>query len=145
MARILIIDENSDLIAHLSQRVERRGHVVFSASDGAAGLASARAASPDIVLVGTRLAGLDGLTIAHAIKTDPNIRKSRIIALLASGSDEDRKNALSSGCDDTHVKPIDFVRLMQQIDALIEPAPPAASPDEETSSEVEGEGEAVQA
>ena len=132
MARILVVDDNSDLIALLRQRLERRGHVVFSATDADAGLASARAAHPDIALVGARPEGLDGWATAHAIKIDPNICNMRIIGLLASGSPDEQQLALTSGCDETHVKPVDLVRLAQQIDALIvrDSEPDAAPADE---------------
>ncbi len=85
-------------------------------------------ARPDVILLDMNLPVMDGWTAAGAIKADPQTRADvPIIALTAHAMAGDREKALAAGCDDYHPKPIDFAKLLEQIDALIVP-PAAAEP-----------------
>ena len=118
MARILLVEDSEQIWDFLSRRLERRGHVVALAHDGETGVMQARAAQPDIILLDMNLPIMDGWTAARAIKAEPTSRQIPIIALTAHAMSGDREKTLQAGCDDYHPKPIDFPRLLQQIDAL---------------------------
>lgn len=62
---------------------------------------------------------MDGWTVARRLKDDPATAAIPIIALTAHALAGDREKALAAGCDDYHPKPIDFSRLMTQIDAAL--------------------------
>jgi CheY-like chemotaxis protein len=116
--RVLLVEDHEEIWDFLSRRLQRRGHQVVVAMDGQAGLDRARAERPDIVLLDMNLPVMDGWTAARALKDDPQTAAIPIIALTAHAMSGDREKAMTAGCDDYHPKPIDFSRLLQQIDAL---------------------------
>lgn len=128
MAKILLVEDSEQIWDFLSRRLERRGHSVVLAHDGEQGVNCAKAASPEIILLDMNLPVMDGWAAASAIKADPQTQKVPIIALTAHAMAGDREKALQAGCDDYHPKPIDFNKLLEQIDALLGSAQtPAAS------------------
>lgn len=122
MARILLVEDSEQIWDFLSRRLARRGHEVSLAHDGEDGVLKAQALQPDVMLLDMNLPVMDGWTVARTIKADPSTRALPIIALTAHAMSGDREKTLQAGCDDYHPKPIDFPRLLQQIDALTTPA-----------------------
>ena len=93
------------------------------AFDGQDGVEKAKIANPDIVLLDMNLPILDGWTAARTIRADSSIPRMPIIALTAHAMSGDREKTIAAGCDDYHPKPLDFTKLLAQIDALVpEPA-----------------------
>ena len=122
MARILLVEDSEQIWDFLSRRLARRGHEVSLAHDGEDGVMKAQSLQPDIILLDMNLPIMDGWTVARTIKADPATRALPIIALTAHAMSGDREKTLQAGCDDYHPKPIDFPRLLQQIDALTAPS-----------------------
>jgi CheY-like chemotaxis protein len=122
LAKILVVEDNEQLGAMLVERLERRGHTVLHAETGDAALSSAKASQPDIILLEQQLRGQEDWATARALKYDDHTRAIPIIALMANNSDEAREAAQRSGCDALHAKPVDFAKLIQEIDAAAEPA-----------------------
>ncbi len=119
MARVLLVEDSEQIWDFLSRRLTRRGYEILLAHNGEEGVASAKAAKPDLILLDMNLPVMDGWTAARVIKTDPNTSNIPIIALTAHAMSGDREKTLQAGCDDYHPKPIDFPRLIEQIDALV--------------------------
>ena len=119
MARLLLVEDSEQIWDFLSRRLQRRGHEVLLAHDGESGVNSARASQPELVLLDMNLPVMDGWTAARAIKADQQTRGIPIIALTAHAMAGDREKTLQAGCDDYHPKPIDFARLLEQIDTLL--------------------------
>ena len=126
MARILLVEDNELNRDMLSRRLERRGHVVLVAVDGAAGVAAAQAERPDLILMDMSLPVLDGWEATRRLKAAEATRTIPVIALTAHAMSGDREQALAAGCDDFDTKPVDLPRLLGKIDALL--ATPEASP-----------------
>src|SRR5271169_1124172 len=104
---ILIVDETTTN-RKLAQRVlSLAGYDVRSVPDAAAALTAIPEFQPKLVLTDLRLEGMDGLALTRRIKEDPATRQTLVIAVTGCGSEEDRSAALSAGCDDFIVKPID--------------------------------------
>ncbi len=122
--RLLLVEDHEEIWDFLSRRLKRRGFDVSVATDGQSGLDQARAERPDVMLLDMNLPILDGWSAARALKADPATAGIPIIALTAHAMAGDKEKALAAGCDDYHPKPIDFSRLVTQIEAL---APAAAS------------------
>ena len=119
MAKILLVEDSEQIWDFLSRRLERRGHTVVLAHDGEQGVNNAKAAFPEVILLDMNLPVMDGWTAARALKGDDATRQIPIIALTAHAMAGDREKALQAGCDDYHPKPIDFAKLLTQIDAAI--------------------------
>ena len=119
MAKILLVEDNEMNRDMLSRRLQRRGHEVLVAGDGADGVAKARAEIPGLILMDMSLPVLDGWEATRQIKADPATSGIPIIALTAHAMSEDRERAISAGCDDYDTKPVEFPRLIGKIDALL--------------------------
>ncbi|PZP44591.1 MAG: two-component system response regulator [Azospirillum brasilense] len=119
MTRILLVEDHEEIWDFLSRRLRRRGHEVLLAMDGVTAVEMARRECPDIVLLDMNLPVMDGWTAAGLIKAGtPPGGAIPIIALTAHAMAGDRERTLAAGCDDYHPKPVDFARLLQQIEAL---------------------------
>jgi len=119
MAKILLVEDHEEIWDFLSRRLKRRGHDVVLAFDGRDGVDKVRAERPDLVLLDMNLPVMDGWTAARAIKADEGIAAVPIIALTAHAMSGDRQKAIDAGCDDYHPKPVDFSKLLAQIDAAL--------------------------
>lgn len=126
MPRILLVEDHEEIWDFLSRRLKRRGYDVLLAHDGQAAVDRTRSDQPDVVLLDMNLPVLDGWTAARQLKGDAETARIPIIALTAHAMSGDREKALEAGCDDYHAKPIDFSRLLQQIEGALGPASPPA-------------------
>lgn len=124
MARILLVEDNEMNRDMLSRRLEKRGHTVLIAVDGAAGVEMAKKEKPDLILMDISLPVMDGWEATRQIKGDAATAPIPIIALTAHAMVSDRDKALAAGCNDFDTKPVELPRLMGKIDALLNP--PAA-------------------
>ncbi len=120
MSRILLVEDHEEIWDFLSRRLTRRGHDVSVATDGQQGVDRARAERPDIILLDMNLPIMDGWTAATQIKASPENAHVPIIALTAHAMSGDREKAIAAGCDDYHPKPVDFSKLLEQIEALVQ-------------------------
>jgi two-component system, cell cycle response regulator DivK len=119
MSVILLVEDNEDNRDMLSRRLERRGYRVEQAVDGAEGLRKARATQPNLILMDMSLPEIDGWEATRRLKTDLATRAIPIIALTAHAMTDDRAKAIQAGCDDYDTKPVDLVRLLTKIQALL--------------------------
>ena len=117
--RILYVEDNDDNLFVVRERLERRGFTVLVAVDGAAGVACARAEQPDLVLMDLSLPVIDGWEATRRLKSDPQTRRIPVIALTSHAMVGEREKALAAGCDDFDTKPVDIVRLLGKIRALL--------------------------
>ena len=118
MMRVLLVEDHEEIWDFLSRRLKRRGFEVTVATDGQAGVDRARADLPDIVLLDMNLPVLDGWSAARLLKGDPATAGIPIIALTAHAMAGGREKTVAAGCNDYHPKPVDFSKLLQQIEAL---------------------------
>jgi two-component system, cell cycle response regulator DivK len=119
--RILLVEDNEMNRDMLSRRLSRRGFAVSIAVDGQDGLDQVRSEPPDLVLLDMDLPVVDGWEVARRLKAAPETATIPIIALTAHAMVGDRDRALAAGCDDYDVKPVEFPRLLEKIDALLGP------------------------
>jgi two-component system, cell cycle response regulator DivK len=118
--KILLVEDHEEIWDFLSRRLKRRGFDVVIAQDGQQGIDTARAERPNVVLLDMNLPVIDGWTVAKQLKADTATAGIPIIALTAHALSGDREKALEAGCDDYHPKPIDFSKLLSQIEAALE-------------------------
>lgn len=120
MARILLVEDNEMNRDMLSRRLTRSGYDVVLATEGEQGVAMARSASPDLVLMDMSLPVLDGWEATRRLKSDPETRQIPVIALTAHAMSGDRDRAREAGCDDFDTKPVEFARLRSKIEVLLQ-------------------------
>jgi signal transduction histidine kinase/CheY-like chemotaxis protein len=109
--RVLVIDDNIDLVAILASALRHRGYSVQVAYNGPDGLKVALQWRPDIVLLDIGLPGLDGYELARRLRADGATCDVRLIALTGYGRDSDIAMAREAGFDGHLVKPVDFEDL----------------------------------
>jgi two-component system cell cycle response regulator DivK len=119
VTRILLVEDHEELWDFLSRRLKRRGFEVELAHDGQDGLDKARSQHPDVILLDMNLPIMDGWTAVRLLREDPGTARIPVIALTAHAMSGDRGRVLEAGCDDYHPKPVDFSRLLAQIDAAL--------------------------
>lgn len=119
MVKILYIEDNEDNVYMMSRRLQRKGHEVVIARDGAEGLLQAKNLEPALILVDLGLPVIDGWEVTRQLRRTPETAALPIIALSAHAMPEDRERAFAAGCDDFIAKPVDFPRLIDQIGVLL--------------------------
>jgi CheY-like chemotaxis protein len=119
MPRILLIDDNEPNRQFLSRRLSRRGFEVILAADGVAGVETAKAEKPDLILMDMNMPRLDGWEATRQIKADAAVAAVPVIGLTAHAMVGDRERAIEAGCADYHTKPVEFDKLLEQIESLL--------------------------
>ncbi|WP_426954075.1 response regulator [Muricoccus radiodurans] len=119
MTKVLLVEDHEELWDFLSRRLTRRGFEVIVAQDGQEGVDKARAERPDVILMDMNLPVMDGWTAARTLRADPATGRIPIIALTAHAMSGDRDKMIEAGCTDYHPKPVDFPRLLSQIEAVM--------------------------
>ncbi len=113
---VLVVEDEENLLAALRYNLEHDGHSVLTAADGAKGLETARAASPDLIILDVMLPGLDGLEICRILRRESD---APILMLTAKGEEIDRVVGLELGADDYVAKPFSMRELMARVRALM--------------------------
>jgi DNA-binding response OmpR family regulator len=119
MARILVVDDEQDLVWVLERSLAAEGHEVLSARDGVEGLTLARERRPDLVILDIVMPGLDGLEVCRRLRRDPSLAAVPILFLTVRGDIADRLKGWNEDCDDYVVKPFDMRELFAHIRALL--------------------------
>ena len=121
--KVLVVDDDESNRYMLSRRLEFRGYLVVTATDGREAVERARTEAPCLILMDVTLPVLDGLAATRELKSRPELRGIPVIALTAHAGPEDRDRAREAGCDDYDTKPIEFDRLERKMENLLRPAP----------------------
>ncbi len=95
--RVLVVEDNADAAELLREMLEMWGHEVAMAADGRAGLERARAFRPDVVLCDIGLPVMDGYEVARAIRADPSIASTFLVAVTGYALPEDERRAAEAG------------------------------------------------
>jgi CheY-like chemotaxis protein len=118
---ILLVDDETDIrdVAALSLETVG-GWRVSHASDGAGGVAMARAERPDAILLDVMMPGLDGPATFACLQADPSTRDIPVILLTAKAQSADRRRFAQLGVAGTLTKPFDPMTLTDQIAAILD-------------------------
>ncbi len=119
MPRIVLVEDNEDNRDMLSRRLVRRGFEVLIAVNGEEAVEVVTREKPDLVLMDISLPVMDGFEATRRLKGAEETRRIPVIALTAHAMSGDREKAMSAGCDDYDIKPIELPRLLGKIDALL--------------------------
>ncbi|MFZ6044889.1 response regulator transcription factor [Pseudomonas sp. CR3202] len=116
--RVLIIEDNRDILANVLDYLQLKGYGVDCAQDGLSGLHLATTEHYDLIVLDIMLPGIDGLQLCNRLRQDAR-RDTPIIMLTARDTLEDRLAGLRSGADDYLVKPFALSELVARIEAVV--------------------------
>lgn len=129
MKRVLIIEDDRDIVELVRYNLANEGFQVSAAFDGPGGLAALRKAPPDLLLLDLMLPKMTGLDICREIRKDDSLNRLPVLMLTARGDEADRVVGLEMGADDYVTKPFSPRELIARVKALLRRAePPADSP-----------------
>jgi two-component system, OmpR family, KDP operon response regulator KdpE len=115
-AKVLVVDDEPQILTALSRGLQRVGHEVLVARNGEDGLAAAAASLPDLVLLDLRLPDLDGIEVVRRLRTWTAVP---IVLLSGQGSERARVAALDAGADDFVDKPFSMEELRARVGAML--------------------------
>lgn len=114
--RILVVDDDPEIVSFLRRGLIYEGYDVDTAGDGTEALAKAREREPDLVVLDIMMPGIDGLEVSQRLRSASDVP---ILMLTAKGTVADRVAGLESGADDYLVKPFAFDELLARVKALL--------------------------
>ncbi len=122
MAKILVIEDEEDLQEVLRYNLQAAGHTVTTAGLGAKGLALARQATPDLVLLDLMLPDVPGTEVCRQLRQDARTRDLPIVMLTAKIEEIDRVVGFEVGADDYVTKPFSVRELVLRVQAILKRA-----------------------
>jgi len=138
MRRVLIIEDEADVVDLVSLNLRKEGRFEISAAtDGAIGLRKAREEAPTLIILDLMLPGMSGFEICRILKADDATQRIPIVMLSAKASADDRIRGFEHGADDYVTKPFSPRELVLRVNAL------AQRNDHNVSNELEWCGEDV--
>jgi len=117
--RILIIEDEQDVIDLLTLHLRKAGFLITTSTDGAAGLRLAREESPALIILDLMLPRMPGLEVCKVLKTDVSTRQIPIIMLTAKAEEVDRIVGLEFGADDYVTKPFSPREIVLRVNAIL--------------------------
>ena len=118
-AKILIVEDDDEIIMLLSNRLTASGYSVLTAYDGIDGLNKARGEIPDLIILDISLPKMNGYELCRLLKFDEKYKKIPILILTAKGQQTDKEIGREVNADDYVTKPFDAGVLMEKIKALL--------------------------
>lgn len=128
-ARILVVDDDRAIRESLGRLLALEGHLVTTATDGAAALGTARESPVDLIVLDLMMPSVDGLTVCRVLRAEQD--RTPILMLTARTETSDRVAGLDAGADDYLPKPFDPEELLARVRALLRrtrPEPTATDP-----------------
>jgi two-component system phosphate regulon response regulator PhoB len=119
MARILVVEDESDIRDVLEYNLRRDGHEVTLTATAKDGLRLAREGRPDLVLLDLMLPDGSGTDLCKAMRKEPATRGVRVVMLTAKGEEIDRVLGFELGADDYVVKPFSVRELLLRVQAVL--------------------------
>jgi two-component system, OmpR family, alkaline phosphatase synthesis response regulator PhoP len=128
MKRILLIEDDKDIVELVRYNLEKDDYQVLTATEGVSGLAQIRKAPPDLLILDLMLPKLSGLEICKEVRKDISLNRLPILILTAKGEEADRVVGLELGADDYVTKPFSPRELAARVKALLRRAEPSGAP-----------------
>jgi DNA-binding response OmpR family regulator len=117
--RILIVDDEPNIVLSLEYLLKREGWETTVAADGEAALEALEKAPPDLVVLDVMLPKLNGFEVCRRMRADPRWRELRVLMLTAKGRDTEVSKGLGLGADAYMTKPFSTKELVAQIRRLL--------------------------
>jgi len=118
MARILIVDDSPSQLLGIQRIVEKLGHQILTATDGASGVETARAALPDLVLMDVVMPNLNGFQATRTLSRDETTRHIPVILVTTKDQDTDRMWGMRQGAKAYITKPFSESELSEVLERV---------------------------
>lgn len=118
--KILLIDDEQDIIEILSYNLEKEGYTVYSANNGVDGIKKAKEILPDLILLDVMMPEKDGIETCQDLRQIPELKKMLIVFLSARGEEFSQLAGFQAGANDYIVKVIKPKILISKINALLQ-------------------------
>ena len=116
---ILVVDDDTDILALLEMSLTSDGFKVITASDGMEGLERAKTDHPDLILLDVMMPYMDGLQVIEKLKSDSDTSSIPVLWITAKSQTEDKLKGLETGGDDYITKPFDLREVSARINAVL--------------------------
>jgi two-component system alkaline phosphatase synthesis response regulator PhoP len=116
--KILVVDDDDDIIELLSYNLQKEGYSVESANSGKEGIEKAKSYHPDLILMDIMMPVMDGIEAGRQLKSDKQLRDIHIVYLTARAEEFSEIAAFDAGADDYLTKPIKPRALISRINAF---------------------------
>lgn len=117
--KILIVEDEKDIVKMLDYNLKKEGYRTIAAADGEDALDSAKRQNPDLIILDLMLPGMDGLEVCKHLKKEPKTAHIPIIMLTAKAQEADKVIGLELGADDYVTKPFSPRELMARLKAVL--------------------------
>ncbi|UYG09288.1 response regulator transcription factor [Halomonas sp. M4R1S46] len=122
MAKVLVVDDEPNIVLSLEFLMQQAGFEVTTAGDGQTALDCVAAETPDLVLLDISLPDISGFDVLERLRADPALARLPIIMLTAHGREVEREKGLALGADDYITKPFSTQALVDKVRALLDEA-----------------------
>tara|TARA_B100000212_G_scaffold94054_1_gene69142 strand:+ start:136 stop:804 length:669 start_codon:yes stop_codon:yes gene_type:complete len=119
MKKILIVDDEKDILEFLSYNLKKEGFSIYTASDGLEGLEKTKKIKPDLIIVDLMMPKMNGIEMCENIRNDKKLSNVIILFLTARSEDYTQIAALDSGADDFLKKPIKPKLLISKVKSIM--------------------------
>jgi DNA-binding response OmpR family regulator len=119
--RVLVVDDEPNIVMSLRFLMEREGFQVEVASTGQAAVAALDREPADLVLLDIMMPELDGFEVCQRIRNNPAWRATKVVMLTAKGRDVERDKGLALGADDYVTKPFSTRDLVAKVKRMLAP------------------------
>jgi len=133
--RILLVDDEKDIIEFLTYNLKKEGFLVQSAVNGKEAISKAVAFKPHLILLDVMMPGMDGIEACDELRKIPELEKTLIAFLTARGEDYSQIAGFEAGADDYITKPVKPKVLLSRIKALLKRYGQSSGEDSQTSEE----------
>lgn len=118
--KILIVDDEPNIVLSLDYLVRKKGYTPFIARNGSEALSIAHAEIPDLILLDIMMPDIDGYEVCQTLKSDERFAATKIIFLSAKSKKEDIEKGLQMGADKYFAKPFSTKQLLQEMVDLLQ-------------------------
>ncbi|WP_339884311.1 response regulator transcription factor [Vreelandella maris] len=119
MAKVLVVDDEPNIVLSLEFLMEQAGFEVVTAEDGEQALARVNDSQPDLLLLDISLPGISGFDVLERLRNEEATAQLPIIMLTAHGRDVEREKGMALGADDYITKPFSTQSLVEKVKALL--------------------------
>jgi DNA-binding response OmpR family regulator len=134
--RILVVEDEPDIVEVVSYNLKQAGLEVDSVEDGETALERVKESQPDLIILDLMLPGMDGLEVCRLMKQQAATKGIPVMMLTAKAEEVDRIVGLELGADDYVIKPFSPRELVLRVRAILRRVDTQGSPDEESPSRI---------